>query len=89
MSAIIKTGLSNAHLIGEIFGTALLRLYHWLVKWELLLLLSILDLGIVLTTAAHGTSRLAMFWMMIGARGVARFGVGGDIAIDEPYLNCS
>lgn len=32
-----------------------------------------LVLGIVLATAAYGTTQLGMFWMMIVARGIAGF----------------
>lgn len=37
-----------------------------------------LVLGVVLATAAHGTTQLGMFWMMIVARGIAGFGAGGE-----------
>ena len=37
-----------------------------------------LVLGVILATAAHGTSQLGMFWMMIIGRGVAGFGAGGE-----------
>ncbi len=45
-----------------------------------------LVLGVVLATAAHGTSQLGMFWMMIVARGVAGFGAGGKLDTAKRYL---
>ncbi|KAH6671323.1 major facilitator superfamily domain-containing protein [Halenospora varia] len=40
-----------------------------------------LVLGIVLSTASHGTTPTGMFWMMIIARGVAGLGAGGEYAV--------
>ncbi|KIX09544.1 uncharacterized protein Z518_00624 [Rhinocladiella mackenziei CBS 650.93] len=80
MSSTIKTRLSNAYLIGEIFG----MLFFGVVidkigrRTGIVFATFFLVLGIVLATAAHGTSQLGMFWMMIVARGVAGFGAGGE-----------
>lgn len=76
----IKTRVSNAFLIGEVFG---MLFFGWAIDrlgrrtgifWATLFLV----LGIVLTTAAHGTSPTGMFWMIIIGRGVAGFGAGGE-----------
>ncbi|KIW76254.1 hypothetical protein Z517_11000 [Fonsecaea pedrosoi CBS 271.37] len=80
MSSIIKTRLSNAYLIGEIFG---MLFFGFLIdkigrRTGIVFATFFLILGIVLATAAHGTSQLGMFWMMIIARGVAGFGAGGE-----------
>ncbi|KIW89724.1 uncharacterized protein Z519_09880 [Cladophialophora bantiana CBS 173.52] len=80
MSSIIKTRLSNAYLIGEIFG---MLFFGFLIdkigrRTGIVFATSFLVLGIVLATAAHGTTQLGMFWMMIVARGVAGFGAGGE-----------
>jgi len=37
-----------------------------------------LVLGVIIATAAHGTTNFGMFWMMIVGRGVAGFGAGGE-----------
>ncbi|OJJ76013.1 hypothetical protein ASPBRDRAFT_51692 [Aspergillus brasiliensis CBS 101740] len=72
MSSSIKTRLSNSFLIGEIFvgrRTGVVATTLFLV------------LGIILSAAAHGTSDLGMFWMMIVARGIAGFGAGGEYPV--------
>ncbi|KAH0846129.1 hypothetical protein FOPE_12201 [Fonsecaea pedrosoi] len=80
MSSIIKTRLSNAYLIGKIFG---MLFFGFLIdrigrRTGIVFATFFLILGIVLATAAHGTTELGMFWMMIIARGVAGFGAGGE-----------
>ena len=80
MSSIIKTRLSNAYLIGEIFG---MLFFGFVIdkigrRTGIVFATFFLILGIVLATAAHGTSQLGMFWMMIVGRGVAGFGAGGE-----------
>jgi MFS family permease len=76
---IIKTRLSNAYLIGEIFG---MLFFGFLIdkmgrRTGIFFATLFLVLGIILATAAHGTNHLGMFWMMIVGRGVAGFGAGG------------
>lgn len=76
----IKTRVSNAFLIGEVFG---MLFFGWAIDklgrrngifWATFFLV----LGLVLSTAAHGTSIDGMFWMMIIGRGIAGFGAGGE-----------
>ena len=119
MSSTIKTRLSNAYLIGEIFGmlffgyvidkigrrtgiffaSKFLPEIHDAVTGVFKLpdrtiqpfsannsAAFFLVLGVVLATAAHGTSQLGMFWMMIVARGVAGFGAGGKSNTARRYL---
>lgn len=67
MSKTIKTRLSNSFLIGEIFG---MLFFGFLIdrigrRTGIVFATLFLVLGIVLATAAHGTSQLGMFWMMI------------------------
>lgn len=81
-SKTIKTRLSNAFLIGEIFG---MLFFGWAIdklgrRTGVFFATLFLVLGIILATAAHGTSNLGMFWMMIIGRGVAGFGAGGASA---------
>ena len=81
MSSIIKTRLSNAYLIGEIFG---MLFFGFVIdkigrRTGIVFATFFLVLGIVLATAAHGTTQLGMFWMMIVARGIAGFGAGGEL----------
>jgi hypothetical protein len=63
----IKTRLSNAYLIGEIFG---MLFFGFLIdkmgrRTGIFFATIFLVLGIILATAAHGNSTLGMFWMMI------------------------
>ncbi|KAL2204134.1 MFS general substrate transporter [Sarocladium strictum] len=79
-SKMIKTRLSNAYLIGEILG--MLFFGYCIDKMGrrigIFFATVFLVLGIVLATAAHGTTEVGMFWMMIIGRGVAGFGAGGE-----------
>lgn len=75
----IKTRLSNAFLIGEVFG---MLFFGWAIdklgrRTGIVWATTFLVLGIVLATASHGTNNVGMFWMMIIGRGVAGFGAGG------------
>ncbi|KAH8898629.1 MFS general substrate transporter [Thozetella sp. PMI_491] len=85
-SKTIKTRLSNAYLIGEIFG---MLFFGWAIdrlgrRTGIVFATLFLVFGIVLATAAHGKDNLGMFWMMIVARGIAGFGAGGHTeASDE------
>jgi MFS family permease len=80
ISKIIKTRLSNSYLIGEIFGMLFFgvtidRLGR---RTGIVFATFFLILGVVLATASHGKDQLGLFWMMIVARGIARFGAGGE-----------
>jgi MFS family permease len=75
----IKTRLSNAYLIGEIFG---MLAFGYIIdkigrRTGIFFATLFLVLGVILATASHGNSHLGMFWMMIVGRGVAGFGAGG------------
>jgi MFS family permease len=79
-TASIKTRISNAYLIGEIFG---MLFFGWAIdklgrRTGIVGATAFLILGIILTTAAHGNTDLGMFWMIIVGRGVAGFGAGGE-----------
>lgn len=78
-TADVKTRVSNAFLIGEVFG---MLFFGWAIDrlgrrngifWATVFLV----LGLVLSTAAHGTTMNGQFWMLIIGRGVAGFGAGG------------
>jgi len=80
MSSTIKTRLSNSYLIGEIFG---MLFFGFLIdkigrRTGIVFATLFLVLGVIITTAAHGTTQLGMFWMMIVGRGIAGFGAGGE-----------
>ncbi|KAJ5831707.1 hypothetical protein N7474_000018 [Penicillium riverlandense] len=83
MSSTITSRLSNSYLIGEIFGMLFFGALIDRVgrRAGVVAATVFLILGVVLATAAHGTSQLGMFWMMIVARGVAGFGAGGEYPV--------
>ena len=75
----MKTRMSNAFLIGEVFG---MLFFGWAIdrlgrRQGIIWATAFLVLGIVLTTAAAGSTNTGKFWMMIVGRGVAGFGAGG------------
>ncbi|KAK9328087.1 major facilitator superfamily domain-containing protein [Lipomyces starkeyi] len=43
----------------------------------------VIVLGSILATAAHGTTTTAMFWMIMVARGVIGFGIGGEYPVSS------
>ncbi|KAG5928308.1 hypothetical protein E4U42_000850 [Claviceps africana] len=76
----MKSRMSSAFLIGEVFG---MLVFGWTIDrmgrrtgvvWATVCLV----LGIVLVTAAGGTSVRGRLWMMIAGRGVSGFGAGGE-----------
>ncbi|KAK1061775.1 hypothetical protein LTR12_001952 [Friedmanniomyces endolithicus] len=80
MSSTIKTRLSNSYLIGEIFG---MLFFGFLIdkigrRTGIVFATLFLVLGVIIATAAHGTTQLGMFWMMIVGKGIAGFGAGGE-----------
>lgn len=75
--------LSNAFLIGMIIG----MLFFGVVVDQLgrktgaVATTTFLVVGIVLSSAASGTSPTGMFWMLIIARGIAGVGAGGEYPV--------
>ncbi|KAL4967479.1 major facilitator superfamily domain-containing protein [Aspergillus stella-maris] len=83
MSSSIKARLSNSFLIGQIFG---MLFFGVLIdrmgrRTGVIAATSFLVLGVALAAAAHGTSELGMFRMMIVSRGIAGFGAGGEYPV--------
>ncbi|POR33123.1 hypothetical protein TPAR_06649 [Tolypocladium paradoxum] len=83
MTADVKTRLSNSILIGDIFGMVLFGLCidRYGRRIGIILTTFFLVLGIIIATAAHGTTVEGMFWMMIIGRGVAGVGAGGEYTV--------
>ncbi|KAI5271058.1 major facilitator superfamily transporter [Aureobasidium subglaciale] len=83
LTSSIYTRLSNAFLIGMIVG----MLGFGVVSDQLgrktgaVATTVLLVLGIVLSTAAHGTDETGTFWMLIIARGIAGVGAGGEYPV--------
>lgn len=80
LTDFIYSRLSNAFLIGMIVG---MLFFGGIVdqfgrKTGAVATTLLLVLGIVLSTAASGTTPTGMFWMLIVARGIAGVGAGGE-----------
>ncbi|PHH71088.1 hypothetical protein CDD82_6755 [Ophiocordyceps australis] len=76
----IRTALSNAFLVGQVFG---MLFFGWAIdrlgrRRGIMGATAFLLVGIAIASAAHGTSPTAMFWVMIVGRGIAGFGAGGE-----------
>ena len=84
----MKTRMSNAFLIGEVFG---MLFFGWAINrlgrrqgiiWATVFLV----LGIVLMTATSSETDEGRFWMMVVGRGVAGFGAGGWLMVACLFL---
>lgn len=81
--ATMKARISNSFFIGQIvgmllFGSLIDRIGR---KFGIIATTVALIGGIILTTAAHGTTELGMFWMMLVGRGLAGVGAGGEYPV--------
>lgn len=81
----MKTSVSNASLVGTIFGQVVIGILADRLnrKQSIVIATCFLVFGTVLCAAAHGTSVNGMFWMLIIFRGVTGFGIGAE------YPSCS
>ncbi len=75
-----STAVSNALLIGEIFGQITIGLTCDYLgrKTAIIVTTLMIVFGGILATAAHGVTIEGMFWMLIIARGIVGFGTGGE-----------
>ncbi|KAG5975688.1 hypothetical protein E4U56_003353 [Claviceps arundinis] len=79
----MQSRMSSAFLVGEVFG---MLLFGWTIdrlgrRTGILGATVCLVLGIILTTAAHGTTINGQFWMMIIGRAIAGVGAGGEYPV--------
>ncbi|KZL69559.1 metabolite transporter [Colletotrichum incanum] len=92
MTNEVKTRLSNSILVGDIFGMLIFGLCidKFGRRVGIILTTLFLVLGIVIATAAHGTTIEGMFWMMVIGRGVAGVGAGGEYTVcTSQALECA
>lgn len=84
-TADMKTNVSNASLVGTIFGQVIMGILADRMnrKQAVVIATCFLVFGTVLCAAAHGKSVNGMFWMLIVFRGVTGFGIGAE------YPSCS
>ena len=73
--------MSNALLVGEIFGQLVVGLICDYLgrKVAIVTTTMMIVIGGILATAAHGTTINGMFWMLTICRGIVGFGTGGKI----------
>lgn len=84
-TANMKTSVSNASLVGTIFGQVIVGVLSDRMnrKQAVVLATCFLVFGTVLCAASHGKTVNGMFWMLIVFRGVTGFGIGAE------YPSCS
>lgn len=82
-TSVVSTRVSNALLIGEIFGQVIIGLTCDYLGRKVAIVSTTLMIvfGGVLATAANGRTIGGMFWMMTIARGIVGFGTGGMIIL--------
>ena len=75
-----STPVSNALLIGEIFGQITIGLTCDYIgrKAAIIITTAMIVVGGILGTAANGYTIIGMFWMLTVARGITGFGTGGE-----------
>lgn len=76
----MSTSVSNASLVGTIFGQVAIGLTCDYIgrKWSIVTATLFLIFGTIMCAAAHGTTTNGMFWMLIVFRGVTGFGIGAE-----------
>lgn len=81
----MKTSVSNASLVGTIFGQVAIGILSDRLsrKKSIVLATCFLVFGTIMCAAAHGVTINGMFWMLIIFRGVTGFGIGAE------YPSCS
>lgn len=84
-TADMKTSVSNASLVGTIFGQVAIGILADRLnrKQSIVIATCFLVFGTIMCAAAHGASVNGMFWMLIIFRGVTGFGIGAE------YPSCS
>ena len=77
----VSTRVSNALLVGEIFGQVVVGLTcdYMGRKTAIVLTTLLIVFGGILSTAANGVTTDGMFWMLTIARGIVGFGAGSFI----------
>lgn len=84
-TANMKTNVSNASLVGTIFGQVIIGVLSDRLnrKQSIVVATVFLVFGTIMCAASHGVTVNGMFWMLIIFRGVTGFGIGAE------YPSCS
>ncbi|OBT89443.1 hypothetical protein VE02_02025 [Pseudogymnoascus sp. 03VT05] len=79
-TSAVSTRVSNALLIGEIFGQVTIGLTCDYLgrKFAIIVTTAMIVIGGILATASNGVTVAGMFWMMTISRGIVGFGTGGE-----------
>jgi len=82
-TSTVSTRVSNALLVGEIFGQIVVGLVCDYLgrKVAIVTTTMMIVIGGILATAAHGTTINGMFWMLTICRGIVGFGTGGKLLV--------
>lgn len=79
-TADMKTTVSNASIVGTIFGQVAIGLTTDYMgrKWSIVIATLFVILGTILCAASHGKSVNGLLWMLTISRGVTGFGIGAE-----------
>ncbi|RLV90134.1 putative metabolite transport protein GIT1 [Spathaspora sp. JA1] len=79
-TASMSTQVSNASLVGTIFGQVAIGLTSDYIgrKWSIVTATIFLIFGTIMCAASHGKTVNGMFWMLTVFRGVTGFGIGAE-----------
>lgn len=76
----MKTNVSNASLVGTIFGQVVIGMACDYLgrKWSIVTATCFLIVGSIMCAASHGKTTEGLLWMLIISRGVTGFGIGAE-----------
>jgi MFS family permease len=79
----VSTRVSNALLVGEIFGQVVIGLTCDYLgrKFTIITTTALIVIGGILATASNGVTVSGLFWMLTVSRGIVGFGAGGKSAL--------
>lgn len=79
-TASLSTQVSNASLVGTIFGQVIIGLTADYIgrKWSIVTATCFLIFGTMMCAVSHGKTVNGMFWMLTIFRGVTGFGIGAE-----------
>ena len=79
-TAEMQTTVSNASIVGTIFGQVVIGLTTDYMgrKWSIVIATLFVILGTILCAASHGKTVKGLLWMLTISRGVTGFGIGAE-----------
>ncbi|KAK9365188.1 major facilitator superfamily domain-containing protein [Lipomyces kononenkoae] len=84
-NSVMKTRVSNSIFVGEILGQITMGLVcdYFGRKVALVATTLLIVVGSIIATAANASTLNGMFWMIIVARGIIGFGIGGEYPVSS------